>query len=43
MRRVHSAGMMSRDDTRLQEIDQESAKNMLSELEKAIQELKQAV
>ena len=32
-------GMMARDDTRLQEIDHESAKNMLSELENACQEL----
>lgn len=32
-------GMMARDDTRLQEIDHDSAKNMLSELENACQEL----
>ena len=35
-------GMMARDDTRLQEIDRESAKNMMSEVERAIDELKHA-
>ena len=34
-------GMMARDDTRLQEIDRGSAKNMMSEIERAIDELKQ--
>jgi uncharacterized protein YlaN (UPF0358 family) len=34
--------MMAREDMRLQEIDDESAKNMLSELERARHELKQA-
>ena len=32
-------GMMARDDTRLQEIDHDSAKNMLSELENACRAL----
>ncbi|WP_297766482.1 hypothetical protein [uncultured Muriicola sp.] len=43
MLRASVPGMMSRDDTRLQEIDLESAKNMLSELEKASHELKQRI
>ena len=35
-------GMMARDDTRLQEIDLESAKNMRSEMERAINGLRHA-
>jgi capsule polysaccharide modification protein KpsS len=42
MLRASVPGMMSRDDTRLQELDLESAKNMLSELERAGHELKYA-
>jgi hypothetical protein len=42
MLRASVPGMMARDDTRLQEIDHESAKNMLSELERACHELKLA-
>ena len=43
MLRASVPGMMSREDTRLQEIDLESAKNMLSELERASHELKKSV